>query len=91
MFEFFKALGVCFKSGFSPPPPPTHTHIHTPHQECYAVVTGGIEVSQAVLKERYDFIMYTGSTPVGKIVMKAAAVNVTPVLLEMGGKRYVRT
>ena len=56
------------------------------HQECYAVVTGGIEVSQAVLKERYDFIMCTGSTPVGKIVMKEAATHLTPVLLELGGK-----
>ena len=56
-------------------------------QECYAVVTGGVEVATAVLKERFDYIMYTGSSAVGKVVMKAAAENITPVTLELGGKR----
>ena len=51
-------------------------------------MTGGLEVARAVLKERYDFIVYTGSTPVGKLVMKEAATHLTPVLLELGGKRY---
>ena len=55
-------------------------------QECYAVVTGGVEVGKAVLKERFDYIMYTGSSAVGKVVMKAAAENITPVTLELGGK-----
>ena len=36
-------------------------------QECYAVATGGIPVSQAVLKERYDYIFYTGNTQVGNM------------------------
>lgn len=39
-----------------------------------------------VLKERMDFIFFTGSTTVGKIVMEAAAKNLTPVVLELGGK-----
>jgi aldehyde dehydrogenase (NAD+) len=34
----------------------------------------------------FDFIFFTGSTKVGKIVMKAAAENLTPVLLELGGQ-----
>ncbi|MDA9471540.1 aldehyde dehydrogenase family protein [Enterococcus sp. 5H] len=40
----------------------------------------------AVLKERMDFIFFTGSTTVGKIVMEAASKNLTPVVLELGGK-----
>lgn len=39
-----------------------------------------------ILKQKFDLIMYTGSTAVGKIVMKAAAEHLTPVLLELGGK-----
>ena len=44
-------------------------------------------MAQAVLKERFDYILYTGSSNVGKIVMKHAAENLTPVTLELGGKR----
>ena len=44
-------------------------------------------MSQTVLKERFDYIFYTGSTAVGRIVMRAAAENLTPVTLELGGKR----
>ncbi|KAL5479996.1 hypothetical protein EMCRGX_G023609 [Ephydatia muelleri] len=54
--------------------------------DCYSVISGGVDVSQAVLKERFDYIFYTGSTPVGKLVMKQAAENLTPVTLELGGK-----
>jgi aldehyde dehydrogenase (NAD+) len=50
------------------------------------VVEGGVEVSQQLLSERWDYIFFTGSVPVGKIVAKAAAVNLTPVTLELGGK-----
>lgn len=39
-----------------------------------------------LLKLRFDMIMYTGNTQVGRIVMRAAAENLTPVLLELGGK-----
>ena len=56
-------------------------------QECYTVVTGGVECSKFILKEKYDYIFYTGSTQVGRIVMKEAAANITPVTLELGGKR----
>ena len=54
---------------------------------CVAVVQGGVEVSQALLKEKFDYIFFTGSTAVGRLVMKAAAENLTPVTLELGGKR----
>ena len=51
------------------------------------MITGGADVSQAVLKERFDYILFTGSTAVGRLVMKAVAEYLTPVTLEMGGKR----
>ncbi|MGD1716591.1 aldehyde dehydrogenase [Dapis sp. BLCC M172] len=51
-----------------------------------AAVTGGVEVSQQLLAEKFDYILFTGGTKVGKIVMEAAAKNLTPVTLELGGK-----
>jgi aldehyde dehydrogenase (NAD+) len=56
---------------------------HINHVE---VIQGGVEVSQNLLSQRWDYIFFTGSVPVGKIVAKAAAVNLTPVTLELGGK-----
>jgi aldehyde dehydrogenase (NAD+) len=53
---------------------------------CVAVVEGAVEETTQLLKERFDIIMYTGNTAVGKIVMRAAAENLTPVILELGGK-----
>lgn len=50
------------------------------------VVEGGVDVSQSLLKEKWDKIFFTGSPRVGKIVMKAAAEHLTPVTLELGGK-----
>lgn len=51
-----------------------------------AVVEGGVETSQALLNEKFDYIFFTGSVGVGKIIMEAAAKNLTPVTLELGGK-----
>jgi aldehyde dehydrogenase (NAD+) len=50
------------------------------------VVLGGLEETQVLLKQKFDYIFFTGSTPVGKIMMKAAAEHLTPVTLELGGK-----
>jgi len=44
-------------------------------------------VTADLLKERFDHIFYTGSDQVGKVVYEAAAKNLTPVTLELGGKR----
>jgi aldehyde dehydrogenase (NAD+) len=55
-------------------------------EEYVAVVPGGIETSQALLKEKSDYIFFTGSVPVGKIIMEAASKNLTPITLELGGK-----
>ncbi|MFP4088412.1 MAG: aldehyde dehydrogenase [Desulfobacteraceae bacterium] len=51
-----------------------------------SVVTGGRDVNQALLEERFDFIFFTGSPYQGKIVMEKAAKHLTPVTLELGGK-----
>lgn len=56
---------------------------HVNHVE---VVEGGLEVSTQLLSQRWDYIFFTGSVAVGKIVAKAAAENLTPVTLELGGK-----
>ncbi|MDZ8104493.1 MAG: aldehyde dehydrogenase [Nostoc sp. DedQUE12a] len=56
-------------------------------QQAYiAVVEGGVEASQKLLAEKFDHIFFTGGTAIGKIVMEAAAKNLTPVTLELGGK-----
>lgn len=52
---------------------------------CYSVVQGGVSETQALLAEKWDKIFFTGSTNVGRIVAKAAAPNLTPVVLELGG------
>jgi aldehyde dehydrogenase (NAD+) len=52
----------------------------------FTVVEGGVEETQELLKQKFDKIFFTGSTKVGKIVYKAAAENLTPVTLELGGK-----
>ena len=49
-------------------------------------VGGGVEESTALLEHRFDFIFFTGSTRVGKIVAEKAAKYLTPVCLELGGK-----
>ncbi|NWR54881.1 AL3A2 dehydrogenase, partial [Bucorvus abyssinicus] len=54
--------------------------------ELYPVVTGGVPETTALLAQRFDHILYTGSSAVGKIVMAAAAKHLTPVTLELGGK-----
>ena len=73
---------------------------HTPHTasiiseiisavfetEHVTAVNGGVEVSQELLAEKWDYIFFTGSTRVGQIVYESAAKHLTPVTLELGGK-----
>lgn len=49
-------------------------------------VLGDADVAKSLLEKRWDFIFFTGSVAVGKEVAKAAAKNLTPVTLELGGK-----
>lgn len=55
-------------------------------EECYQVFIGGVQETTELLQERYDYIFFTGSPMVGKIVNQAAAKYLTPVTLELGGK-----
>ncbi|RAH87092.1 aldehyde dehydrogenase [Aspergillus japonicus CBS 114.51] len=54
--------------------------------EAYTVVQGGVPETQALLAERWDKIFFTGSANVGRIICKAAAPHMTPVVLELGGR-----
>lgn len=67
-----KVLAKIIKSCFAP--------------EFVNVAEGDKTVSESLLKEEFDYIFFTGSPSVGKIVMKAAAEYLTPVTLELGGK-----
>ena len=51
-----------------------------------AIVQGNRDVNRALLDERFDLIFFTGSPQLGREVMAAAAKNLTPVVLELGGK-----
>ena len=50
------------------------------------VVNGGVDISTKLLEFKWDYIFFTGSIVVGKIIAKAAANNLTPTTLELGGK-----
>ncbi len=54
--------------------------------ESIAVVNGGPEVARAFVSLPFDHLLFTGSTAVGREVMRAAAAHLTPVTLELGGK-----
>lgn len=60
-------------------------------KECFsekyvAVVTGGRKENAKLLEQKYDFIFFTGGQTVGKEVLRHTAENLTPVVLELGGK-----
>ncbi|UYV84015.1 ALDH3A2, partial [Cordylochernes scorpioides] len=54
--------------------------------ECFHVYMGGKDETTVLLKQKFDYIFYTGSTNVGKIIAKAACEHLTPFTLELGGK-----
>lgn len=51
-----------------------------------SVIEGGREVNGELLEKRFDYIFFTGGVEVGKLVLRKAAANLTPVTLELGGK-----
>lgn len=55
-------------------------------EEYIAVTQGHREVNSALLEQRWDMIFFTGSPSLGRLVMASAARNLTPVVLELGGK-----
>ena len=54
--------------------------------EYVSVIEGGREANQSLLSQKFDYIFFTGSVKVGKLVMESASHNLTPVSLELGGK-----
>ena len=71
--------------------PATSKIIATIVAECFppeyvAIVTGGRAENTALLKQKFDFIFFTGSQTVGKEVLRHTAEHLTPVVLELGGK-----
>ena len=71
--------------------PYTSELLKTMISECFpeqyvAVVTGGREENSFLLRQKFDYIFFTGSQNVGKEVMRQAAEHLTPVTLELGGK-----
>ncbi|TGZ50764.1 Uncharacterized protein DBV15_01763 [Temnothorax longispinosus] len=57
--------------------------------DCCRVIMGGVSETTELLKQRFDYIFYTGSSTIGKLVRKAANEFLTPVTLELGGKSPV--
>jgi coniferyl-aldehyde dehydrogenase len=55
-------------------------------QDKVAIVGGGVDIASAFSSLTFDHLFFTGSTAVGKLVMKSAAENLVPVTLELGGK-----
>ena len=56
-----------------------------PEEEA-SVILGGVETSKELLEQKWDYVFFTGSVPVGRIVAKAIAPHLTPSTLELGGK-----
>lgn len=54
-----------------------------------AVIDGGADVAEALLRKKFDHIFFTGSPAIGRLVMRAAAEHLTSVTLELGGKSPV--
>lgn len=57
--------------------------------EYVAAVEGGREQNAALLEQHFDYIFFTGSPAVGRLVMESAAKHLTPITLELGGKSPV--
>ncbi len=57
--------------------------------EYIAVIEGGRKENAALFEQKFDYIFFTGSVDVGRIAMEAAAKNLTPITLELGGKSPV--
>ena len=85
------AAGNCCVVKPSAYSPATSAVIHTILSEVFppeyvAVVEGGRAENAALLEQRFDYIFFTGGVTVGRLVMEKAAVHLTPVTLELGGK-----
>lgn len=55
-------------------------------KDCYRIIEGQVQVAIAITKEKFDVLVFTGSPEKGRLVAKAAAENLIPCVLELGGK-----
>lgn len=55
-------------------------------EDYIAVINGGVDTATELLNQKFDFIFFTGSTKIGKIVLESTVKNLTPCVLELGGK-----
>ncbi len=55
-------------------------------KDCFKLIEGGVDVAIEITKQPFDLICFTGSTMKGKLVAEAAAKNLVPCILELGGK-----
>jgi len=55
-------------------------------KDCFHVVEGGVDTTVDLLREKFDYIFFTGSGPIGQKIREAANKFLTPVTLELGGK-----
>jgi len=83
--------GCCALIKTSPSAPNTSRVMCEIIRECFdesyiSIFEGERDVNEAILAQKFDVIFFTGSPSFGKAVMKAAAENLTPVILELGGK-----
>lgn len=63
-----------------------HTMLSEFNDGHICVIEGGLAVNQMLLEEKFDYIFFTGSSTVGKLVMEKASKHLTPITLELGGK-----
>ena len=85
------SAGCCALIKPSPQSPKTNEVLMKIFQESFveehvSMILGDVDVYEPILQVRYDVIFFTGSPRVGKIIMKAAAEHLCPVILELGGK-----
>ncbi len=85
------SAGNCVVLKTSPSAPATAKVMDSIISACFSpdyvsIFHGNREMNQLLLSQRFDYIFYTGSPAVGKVVMKAAAEHLTPITLELGGK-----
>jgi aldehyde dehydrogenase (NAD+) len=85
------SAGCCALIKPSPQSPKTNEVLMKIIQESFveehvSMILGHVDVYEPILQVRYDVIFFTGSPRVGKIIMKAAAEHLCPVILELGGK-----
>ncbi|NBA97309.1 coniferyl aldehyde dehydrogenase [Pseudomonas sp. R5(2019)] len=97
LFTLFSPLASAFAAGNRAVLKPSEVSSHTAEVLAaaiaerfdpleLAVITGGADVAQGFASQAFDHLVFTGSTAVGKVIMRCAAEHLVPVTLELGGK-----